>query len=218
MTLNEVTLETSNRFIEKYCLPTKDTQYDTRDPEKIEADWFLFQLTLSSEHINLDHIANHLNFLRYYEEFLITPYWQICRNKKLLDDKFLCQMDFHHNNRRLQVHHKTYKYHGYEAQHMDCLMTLCHDCHDLISKGFVEKKEPEINWGYRVEEFHYKIEKFHKQKELLADLEVLTPVSAPSNEVILNAFGVHPYDMASTYLRQISAECVRIHTFLAELL
>jgi len=216
MTLDAAALETSNRFIRKYCLPTQDTQYDTRDPEKIEADWFLFQLSLSSEHIDLDHIANHLICLRYYEGFLITPYWQICRNKKLLDDKFLCQMDFRHNNRRLQVHHKTYQYHGYEAQHMDCLTTLCHDCHDLISKGFVQKKEPEINWGYRVDEFHYKIEKFHKKNELLSDLEVLMPVHSPTQEEISRLFGVHPYDLASTYLKQIGAECVRIHTFLAE--
>ena len=62
-----------------------------------------------------------------YEEFLKTPYWKAV-------SQYVKNRDFNRctkcgNQRRLQVHHKTYAHHGDELHHLLDLTCLCRDCH-----------------------------------------------------------------------------------------
>jgi 5-methylcytosine-specific restriction endonuclease McrA len=62
-----------------------------------------------------------------YQEFLLSPYWQIVRAKVLERDKNTCQECG--STRRVVPHHYHYAYKGRELEHLDCLITLCKDCH-----------------------------------------------------------------------------------------
>jgi len=181
MTFNAINLDICEQFIQKYCIPINTFKYDTRDPAIIENDWVNLIIDLSNEHINCDYIANHLRKLNYFS-FLHTPYWYIVRNKKLLSDNFLCQLDYKHNNRLLEVHHKTYLYHGYEAQHMDCLTTLCTLCHQSVSPKKIEKKpEQSVNGSYLLEEINKKVEILERKEELNNKINNLIIEKKPVN-------------------------------------
>lgn len=70
-----------------------------------------------------------------YVRQLQTPYWQeVCRIVRLRDGHRCqrCGKDY-----TLEVHHKTYYVDGHsivgnERQHLDCLVTLCADCHSKV--------------------------------------------------------------------------------------
>lgn len=65
-----------------------------------------------------------------YSDFLKTPYWNIIADlkKAVSGSCVLCCSD-----KRLEVHHPTYEWHGYEHRHFNDLVVLCHDCHAKIS-------------------------------------------------------------------------------------
>lgn len=64
-----------------------------------------------------------------YPRFLETAYWKIV--KRIMRRRFHgCQMCGCKHG--LEVHHKTYKHHGLELQHLDDLMLVCRDCHQKI--------------------------------------------------------------------------------------
>lgn len=77
--------------------------------------------------VDLDYIADVIKSNLSYTDFLKTPYWEAISYKKKQLAGFRCELC--NNNGYLNVHHRTYKYHGYELYHMDDLIVLCNDCH-----------------------------------------------------------------------------------------
>lgn len=74
---------------------------------------------------------NHCRILRSmpYEQFVYTDYWRIVRDMVLWKNKVCAECG---GGRIFQVHHKTYKHHGYEHLHLEDLIVLCRDCHALL--------------------------------------------------------------------------------------
>lgn len=70
-----------------------------------------------------------------YKDFLQTPYWEAVANRKRYKANFKCELC--NNTGLLNVHHKSYKNHGYEVDHLEDLIVLCEDCHkkfhDIVS-------------------------------------------------------------------------------------
>jgi hypothetical protein len=126
--------------------------YIIRDPKKIEAD---FQQLL--EDFKKESKANQNEIITYqkyveYDKYLYTRYWSICRNKKLLESNFQCQLFIEHPNGKLNVHHNTYDHRGNEAFHFDCLIVVCRECHEVIEDYEEIRKE---NGYYNNESFDY---------------------------------------------------------------
>lgn len=63
-----------------------------------------------------------------YNRFLKTDYWSDVRERILARDEYVCQMCG--SEKSLVVHHKTYKHHKKEAEHLEDLVTLCNACHN----------------------------------------------------------------------------------------
>lgn len=80
-----------------------------------------------------------------YSEFLNSAYWRsIASHLKDTAGKCeLCGM-----TARLVVHHKTYRHHGDELNHLDDLIVLCRECHEKE-----HKLHPELNFANRVKEW-----------------------------------------------------------------
>lgn len=75
-----------------------------------------------------------------YQEFIESEQWQIIRHARLLLDNYECQTCG--NTKNLQVHHRYNgaPYYGHKKplgkeDPKDCLITLCKDCHDVITKS-----------------------------------------------------------------------------------
>lgn len=62
-----------------------------------------------------------------YHAFLSTQYWDIVRQYKIELAGGKCERCG--SNKRLHVHHLTYKHRGEEFRHLDDLMVLCRSCH-----------------------------------------------------------------------------------------
>ena len=62
-----------------------------------------------------------------YKCFLQTDYWQIVRGKVLYDRGSACELCSSRD--ALNVHHRTYEYHGEEHSHLESLVLLCQPCH-----------------------------------------------------------------------------------------
>lgn len=62
-----------------------------------------------------------------YKNFLNSQYWKDVRELILMRDNYICTCG---SNKRLQVHHKTYKNHRKEHENLQDLITLCKLCHD----------------------------------------------------------------------------------------
>lgn len=62
-----------------------------------------------------------------YQVFLASRYWQIIRKHKIILAGRACQLC--KLPRALEVHHRSYKWHGYEHEHMSDLVVLCCNCH-----------------------------------------------------------------------------------------
>lgn len=71
--------------------------------------------------------ADELKELKYYE-FLNTKYWDVVRRYKLKRSKYKCEL-CNAKGATLNVHHKTYKNHGFEHNHLEDLVVLCRECH-----------------------------------------------------------------------------------------
>ena len=64
-----------------------------------------------------------------YSEFLKSSYWNRVRNRVLTRDDHKCIICGSKDS--LEVHHNTYKHHFAEYKHLDDLMTLCRNCHNV---------------------------------------------------------------------------------------
>lgn len=67
-----------------------------------------------------------------YQEFLQSEYWKKIRQIVLQRDVY-CQ--YCKSSTYLQVHHLTYKHHGFEDTHLEDLITLCQQCHSEIHQN-----------------------------------------------------------------------------------
>lgn len=88
---------------------------------------------MRSEFVNWDNIADYIINMP-YDSFLLTDYWLIISYYLKNKYNFTCINCGRHFNlaSRLNVHHKTYKNHGYE--HLQSVMdndleVLCEECH-----------------------------------------------------------------------------------------
>lgn len=68
-----------------------------------------------------------------YQEFLNSDYWKQCRKLVLERDEYHC-VECGATN-QLEVHHRTYEHHGDELNHLEDLVTLCQDCHQIAHNG-----------------------------------------------------------------------------------
>jgi hypothetical protein len=136
--------ELTQEFVTKYCRYSHDDlkrevqKYSTRDPEKILADWLKMKVYLDSKEINWNFVHDHLAHWN-YDVYRLTPYWLITRNYRYYLDGFGCHINEVNGcictceNISLECHHLNYDFWHSEAHHLDCLITLCHDCHQSIS-------------------------------------------------------------------------------------
>ena len=67
-----------------------------------------------------------------YREYLLTPEWQERRKARLKAARYRCQV-CNAGDRRLNVHHRTYKRRGDEEPRD--LIVLCEDCHHLFHRN-----------------------------------------------------------------------------------
>ena len=66
-----------------------------------------------------------------YSDFLATPYWKAISWKVKQLQGYTCALCPSKND--LNVHHRTYEYHGFELQRMkEDLICLCHECHEVF--------------------------------------------------------------------------------------
>lgn len=194
-------------FIDKYCVPLKSYRYITRDPEIVQNDWDEM-LAAQTPEVDLDKIADVLcNIFPYLLGYQQTAYWQICRNKKALDEKHRCQTNFAHDNRFLEVHHKTYDFKGSEAQNMECLITMCRSCHRAHHKEEKRKeKEGEVvlNPSYGMEKVNNGLDRIHNK-----DAEVLT-----SHKSKINSVPIDTVNKAICYLEASRTNIAKIKLLL----
>jgi hypothetical protein len=76
--------------------------------------------------INYNEVAKLIKELN-YNEFLKTVYWYTISHKVKSNNNNMCSKCTSKIN--LQVHHTTYKNHGYEIRHLKDLIVLCKKCH-----------------------------------------------------------------------------------------
>lgn len=68
-----------------------------------------------------------------YEDFLKTKYWDRVRKMKIKQSGCKCQM-CGKKDIELHVHHNSYEHHGDEANHLEDLVVLCKNCHNLFHR------------------------------------------------------------------------------------
>lgn len=64
-----------------------------------------------------------------YSDFLKTPYWKAIALRIKLKSDFKCSLCG--SKERLSTHHNTYENHGYELDHLEDLICICQDCHQI---------------------------------------------------------------------------------------
>jgi len=74
-----------------------------------------------------------------YGKFLKSEYWAKVREKVLARDCNKCR--YCASKKRLEVHHLTYYNHKNELNHLDDLITLCHNCHSNVDAIMQEQEE-----------------------------------------------------------------------------
>ena len=117
--------EGAEEFIKHYLQPGAETT--TEDEDEFFNLYIVNDAVLDDE----DVIAEHIKSMN-YKEFLKTPYWKyISAARKTLS--YGCEICG--SQERLEVHHPTYEWHGYELQHYRELTVLCHDCHEIYHKN-----------------------------------------------------------------------------------
>lgn len=72
---------------------------------------------------------------KYRKSLKNNPYWEEVKRKVRIRDGHRCQMCG--KSYSFEIHHKKYKVDGVsivgnELSHLDCLITLCEDCHAKI--------------------------------------------------------------------------------------
>ena len=72
-----------------------------------------------------------------YFDFIKSKYWGEVRKKVLIRDKRKCTKCG--AKRFLHIHHKSYRNHYNEHEHLEDLITLCRECHGEVHK-LIDKK------------------------------------------------------------------------------
>lgn len=72
---------------------------------------------------------------RYRKSLQHNPYWEEVKRKVRIRDGHRCRMCGKTYN--LEIHHRTYRINGAsivgrEPEHLQCLVTLCEDCHAKV--------------------------------------------------------------------------------------
>lgn len=131
---------------------------------------------MQNKSVNWDKVVAYLQQYRnsghYHDLFQLTPYWQIVRNKKYLDDDFCCQTGYRHDNTKLNVHHKTYDWHGYEVQHPETPITLCESCHHTIHQNGNGK----LNADYAIKVLETMWEDLKRRNAFTTAAEIVEPL------------------------------------------
>lgn len=65
-----------------------------------------------------------------YKTFLELDYWKTVAWKVKNDAKFRCRIC--NSPHYLNVHHRSYKFHGIEHLHLEDLICICNKCHKLF--------------------------------------------------------------------------------------
>lgn len=76
----------------------------------------------------------------YTKSLSASPYWKLVTRKVRLRDGHKCRICG--SAYPLEVHHIRYKVNrrsivGNELDHLDCLVTLCGNCHEKVHRGIV---------------------------------------------------------------------------------
>lgn len=110
-------------FIQEYLTPGGEIT----DEKRIEFcnNYIAGEAYLEEE----DKIANYIKSMN-YRDFLRTPYWIMISDARKADSNGCVCCG---STNRLEVHHPTYDWHGYEHRHFMELVPLCHKCHAKIS-------------------------------------------------------------------------------------
>jgi len=83
-----------------------------------------------------DIIADYIKAMP-YSIFLQTLYWKTIAEKVRIESKYKCKIC--NSSNHLSVHHRTYRNHGYELDHMEDLVCICQECHSKFHNIEEEK-------------------------------------------------------------------------------
>lgn len=78
-----------------------------------------------------------------YRDYLASEVWEGIRSRRLAFDHYQCCLC--HTGKQLEVHHITYPEIWGKEDIVNDLMTVCHDCHQLIHATDNLNKEAHIN-------------------------------------------------------------------------
>lgn len=131
----------TKEFIKKYCkgYSVVNSRPPMSNSTTINRHWDT--LVEEYKHVNQDKVKEHLRWVNYHAVFLTSYWWYVIRHKRKLMDGFKCTTigcDKTLLNGILQVHHigetekEQYEHRGEEIKLMDCIITLCKDCHNKI--------------------------------------------------------------------------------------
>lgn len=115
-------------FKKLYLTPTESKIGDKNNNGFSFMKW---HLSLISE----KEVSEHIKAMP-YQLFLKTAYWKLTAKKVRRNADYSCDMCRHQSpSQMLDVHHKSYKKHGYEATSgLNDLVCLCRTCHEFEHK------------------------------------------------------------------------------------
>jgi len=78
-----------------------------------------------------------------YADYLKTPYWALVSKHVKARAGHRCQVC--NSQMDLAAHHRTYEHRGYELEHLDDLICMCHRCHSVFhGKPYQEQQAPKM--------------------------------------------------------------------------
>jgi len=140
MTINNEILIHFKKFIDKYlCVECNNVNDVDNDWEVLNNDYksdpalpdLLFKII--QDNYNPIYVG-----LEKYKEFLNTKYWKII-SAYLRQKINKCEFKYSHNNKYLEIHHKTYDILGKELQNLSDLVCLCSKCHKIFHENEVKE-------------------------------------------------------------------------------
>jgi len=137
----------TDKFIEKYCQQdfSRIPRPRITNGEVIERRWK--KLVEEYANVNQNKIKNYLcnrsdTQKKYVKYYLTTYWWYVIRHKRLLMDGQICSDENCNVSEELEIHHNdNYKCKGEEIKFMNCLETLCRECHSKRHPDKVNKKK-----------------------------------------------------------------------------
>jgi len=87
-----------------------------------------------NQNVNFNKVADYIINMNYYS-FLHSIYWKIISEYVRQEKGYICEI-CGKKRKYMQVHHRTYKHHGYEHLYWNTdLLCLCEKCHKTIHEG-----------------------------------------------------------------------------------